>query len=360
MAESRPRRLIWVVNHRTLLPAEIPIFLELGYEVFIPKIVPSHDPAFRSSVVTFEYDATLSLPAEWLALLNGFDFYQSLWTPEVTQLINDEFDVVVSSVSLYTTPLAEAARHFQGTLIARVFGREVPRNYTEFFYNPAVSDVLRALAAMGDRFVFGQGFDALSTVEAYELISRAHTITVPLPRSTYDHAGSWRGDGDNLVFLCPQITWQRYYTDIYEGIKAEFGDLPHVIFGRQTEPVDDPHVLPFLDEQGLYDLYAETPAFVYPSTEPRHVHYSPIEAMVVGAPVLYRAGGLIDTLAGRTLPGACASAAVMRTKAERLLAGDAALREDIKGSQQPIVDSFSIELAARQWAEVLAPVRARS
>ena len=80
--------------------------------------------------------------------------------------------------------------------------------------------------------------------------------------------------------------------------------------------------------------------------------------MVVGAPVLYRSGALIDSLAGRTLPGACASAAVMRSKAERLLAGDTALREEIQGSQQPIVDSFSIELAARQWAEVLAPVRA--
>src|SRR4051812_41278671 len=122
MAQTHPRRLIWIVNHRTLLPAEIPIFLELGYEVFIPTIVPSHDPAFRSSVVTFEYDATLTLPPESLALLNEFDFYESPWTPAVTQLINDEFDVVVSSLSLYTTPLAEAARHFQGTLIARVFG----------------------------------------------------------------------------------------------------------------------------------------------------------------------------------------------------------------------------------------------
>ena len=350
----RPRRLIWIVNHRTLLPAEIPIFRDLGYEVFIPKLVPD-DPDMRSMLVTYDYDETLTVPGEVLEALNQHAFYTDDWSSELTAMVNEHFDVVVAAITWYIAPVVEAARHFDGTIVGRVFGREDPRTFTEFFLDRDVDDVLPALAAMGDRFVFGQGFDAISQVEAPALADSAHTITVPLPRSTYDHVGTWKGDGGKLVFLCPEINASPYYRAIYDTIRGDFGDLPHVIFGRQTQPVTDRHVLTYLSEQGLYDLYAETPAFVYPSCEPRHVHYSPIEAMVVGAPVLYRSGGLIDALAGTTLPGACAGAPAMRAKAERLLSGDTGLREDIQASQQVVVDAFSLELAARQWAEVLTP-----
>ena len=352
-------RLIWIVNHRTLLPAEVPILRDLGYEVLVPKIVPDHDPAFRSSVVTDEYDDSLTLPAEVLALLNRHDFYQQEWAPELTRLINDHFDVVVTSLSSYVTPLAEAVRKFDGTVVARVFGREVPRTYTEFLVAPELADVLPAIAAMGDRFVFGQGFDTIAQVEAAELSRRAHTVTVPLPVTSYGHTDTWRGDGESLVLLCPEIASSPYYREVYDGIKRDFGHLAHVIFGRQSEPVEDPAVLPYLSEQGLFDLYATAPAFVYPSTEPRHVHYSPIEAMVVGTPVLYRRRSLIDLLAGQRLPGACADTAQMRGKASQLLAGDAGLVAEIRAGQRVIVESFAVELAARQWAAALAgtPVR---
>jgi hypothetical protein len=201
---ARARRLIWVVNHRTLLPAEIPIFRDLGYEVLIPKVIPD-DPGMRSLVVTDEYDTTLSVPADVLDLLNRHNFYEGEWSPRLTSLLNEHFDVIVCTVSPYIAALAESARKFEGTLVARVFGREDPRTYTEFFALPEVADVLPALEGMGDRFVFGQGFDYLAAVETTQLSRRAHTITVPLPRSTYDYADTWRGDGDQLVLLCPEI-----------------------------------------------------------------------------------------------------------------------------------------------------------
>ena len=55
-------RLVWVVNHKTLLPAEVPILRSLGYSVFIPKRVPNV-PDYRSAVVEHRYDPELSLPA---------------------------------------------------------------------------------------------------------------------------------------------------------------------------------------------------------------------------------------------------------------------------------------------------------
>ena len=68
------RRLLWIVNHKTLMPAEVPILRSLGWEVFVPKVVPDHDPGFRSAAITWEYDAALGLPRTALAVLNRHNF----------------------------------------------------------------------------------------------------------------------------------------------------------------------------------------------------------------------------------------------------------------------------------------------
>lgn len=76
--------------------------------------------------------------------------------------------------------------------------------------------------------------------------------------------------------------------------------------------------------------------------------------MVIGTPVLYCRGALIDTLAGRAdLPGACATTEEMRAKASRLLAGDHPFAAAIRASQQQVVGTFSSDLAREQWAAVL-------
>ena len=125
---SPSRRLLWVVNHRTLL---VPILRSLGWEVFIPKIVPDHDPGYRSAAVTYEYDAALRLPEAALRVLNQHDFYERNWTATVEDIINKYFAATVAHFSYYTATLSEAARKFRGTLIARAFGREHPRTYAQ-------------------------------------------------------------------------------------------------------------------------------------------------------------------------------------------------------------------------------------
>jgi hypothetical protein len=105
---TRNKRLLWIVNHGTLMQAEVPIFLDLGFEVFIPKIIPDHDPSYRSGVVSFEYDSSLSLSHAAMTVLNTHDFYQRTWSPTLVGILNEHFDVVVCSVSAYLTPLSES------------------------------------------------------------------------------------------------------------------------------------------------------------------------------------------------------------------------------------------------------------
>ena len=336
------------------MAAEIPILRSLGWEVFVPKILPSrHDPGFRSSGTTYEHDAGLELPPATLRVLNRHDFIEGDWPPTIEDIINSHFEVVVSHFSYYLNPLSEAATKFRGVLIARAFGREHPRRFTQFASLCARPGLLNDLAAMGERFIFGQGYQNIAEIEDPPLPQRAHTIGVPLPDRIYGCQDTWDGSGGRIIFLCPSAGVFGYYNDLYMGIKREFGDLPHVIFGNQPKPVDDPAVLNYVPDEELIELYRSAPVFVYPSVEPRHIHYSPLEAIVVGTPVLYRRGTLIDALAGGALPGSCGDVVEMRQKAKRLLGGDTHLAEMIRGTQKRILKSFGSDLVRRQWAEVL-------
>ena len=351
---TEPRRLLWIVNHRTLMPAEVPILRSLGWEVFIPKIIPDHDSGYRSAAISYAFDAALDLPTSALRVLNKHNFYERSWSSTVEDIANRYFYGIICHFSYYTTPLSEAARKFCGPIIARVFGRESPRTYSEFAKIGPRKELLDELAAATDRFTFGQGYANIADIEPPELRYRAHTITVPLPKEFYSHQNCWRGGGTKAVFLCPAIIPNSYYGDIYEGIKRDFGQLPRVIFGRQVAPIDDPAVLSYLTDAELVELYATAPVFVYPHTEPRHVHYSPLEAMVVGTPTLYLRGALIDMLTGGAdLPGACDNIADMRAKARRLLAGDRVLAEAIRATQGQVLNAFAPDLARRQWAAAL-------
>jgi hypothetical protein len=352
MTKSPTKRLLWIVNHQTLMAAEVPILRSLGWEVFIPKQVPV-DVGFRSAIVSYDYDAALGLSRSALAVLNLQNFYLRPWSPTVEAIINEHFDVLITTLSYYTMPLSEAARKFHGLVVARVFGREHPSTYSHWPESRR-PDFKAELAAIGDRFVLAQGYDNLAEIEEEPLRSHGHTVTVPLPPGVYDHRDTWRGDGDAAVFLCPAINDGGYYAGVYAGIKGSFGDLPHLIFGRQFGEITDPAVLPYLSSTDLIELYAETPVFIYPSAEPRHLHYSPLEAMVVGAPVLYRRGSLMDLIVKERLPGACADDDEMREAARRLLAGDRELADRIRASQARILKHFSVELARRQWESLLA------
>ena len=350
---SKPRRLAWIVNHRTLMPAEVPILRSLGWEVFVPKLIPDHDPGYRSAAITYEYDQSLSISPSALAVLNAHNFYTRDWSPTVARIMNDSFDVVVATLSAYVAPLSEAARKFSGLVVARVFGREHPERYSNIPRVTSRPHLLSEFVALGDRFVFGQGYQNLAEIEDEPFHSRGHTITIPLPSFVFTRENSWKGDGSHAVFLCPATTDQGYYQAIYQRDKRDFGDIPHQFFGRQIGPVSDPAVLPYMTDDELFQLYAATPVFVYPSTEPRHVHYSPLEAMVVGTPVLYRAGSLIDALGGSAdSPGRCANTEDMRRKVRRLLNGDRAVSEAIRSMQGRILEAFAVDLATEQWRQL--------
>jgi glycosyltransferase involved in cell wall biosynthesis len=144
-----------------------------------------------------------------------------------------------------------------------------------------------------------------------------------------------------------------YYAKVYEMIHRDFGKLPLKIFGRQNLAPDDPRVLSYMSDEELIRLYQHSRVMVYPSEEPRHLHYTPLEAIMIGTPVLYRQGGLMERLAGRELPGQCKDNREMCEKASRLLDGDDILSEAIRSTQTGILRKLSDSAVLEKWTEAM-------
>lgn len=351
--QARRKRLLWIVHHRTLMAAEVPILESLGYDVFVPRIALELDPAVDRAIANRRQGR--GLDAADVDALHGHDFYRDAWAPALADMLNARFDALVVTCSGFTAPITEAVRHFDGQIVARAFGREHPRRYSAFFVDSEGAADLARIDTLGDRFVFGQAFRNLADVEAPSFASRARTIAPPLAGWVYERSDDWRGRSGRALFACARIRKEGYYRDVYEAIKRDFGDLHHEILGPQIEPVEDPTVLGYLSDDALLDRFADAAVFVYPSSEPRHLHYSPIEAMVVGAPVLYRRDALIGRLlGGADLPGACEDTLEMRAKASALVTGDRDLATAIRAAQGVVVDHFSSDLARRQWSAALS------
>lgn len=342
----RKRRVLWILNHKTLLPAEVPILESFGFQVFAPAWTPS---GADYSSATGRHDKPLTISARWGETLRNHGFYTDAWSEHLQKIINNTFDLIVTA--MYHAPLIQTLRYFNGPIIARAFGREEQLTYSQMFHFYNCVDLVKKVS---DRFILGQAYSNIQAIEEDFLKPLALTIGCALPASMWKKRNTWRRRGDDLLFICPRIDQNPYYREKYEVIKSTFGSCGYKILGSQTDTLGDPNVLGFVTDEELFNRYASAAAFLYTSPEERHLHYSPVEAIVVGAPVLYLRGSMLSTLAGAQLPGECRSLEEMREKAARLVKGDAALQQAIIATQDRILVPFSDEVVKAQWKTALA------
>ena len=343
---NKNKRVLWLLNHKTLMPFEAQLLTELGYEVFTPKAIPK-TPSFRSGTVDFEYDQTLTIPKHVLSKLNQFDFYETVWPTEIVSLMNRYFGTVY--VIPYGVQTKEALRTFAGQIMFRAFGLDNSQTYAnvlQLLYGPAI---LADIAALGGRFWFAQGYDQLAECEPKLIADRAIYLPIGVPDFFWKTANSYTGVDRRVLFVCPNCVTNSYYAAIYAKFKEFIGDLPHVIVGAQDVPVDDPHMLGFVSNEELVRLYQESAVLYYHSTERRHVHYSPIEAAINGMPVVYYAESLLGRMTPEITLGRCTSPEEARRCIERILAGDREYSNSLRRQQQAIPQKLSDEYCQAVW-----------
>lgn len=339
-------RILWLFNKTSLRKFEVPLLIEMGYEVYCPKICEVETRDFSTSI-SYEYDSSLSIPENVLEKLNKVDFYQEI-DSETMALVNQYFDIVICLAMC--TPIKYLARWFNGVLGVHVFGLAGDFTYTQLFYSEEGFGLLDSLRRMGNRFWFMPSYDNLAEIESPLL--RNHTIFMPIgmPNAKVNH--KWVGGDERFLFISPKIRSNIYYTNIYENFRKNFDDIPHVIGGVQIIPVtDDPTVTGFLPQDEYEYNMTHLAAMYYHSTEKRHIHSHPFEAVRNGMPLVFMAGGMLDHLGGEKLPGRCESITEARKKIKLLSQGDKKLIQQILSTQEILLEPMQKDYCRKYWEE---------
>lgn len=351
----RPRRIAWLLTHAALRSAEVPVLRSLGCEVWTQKKFPE-TPEYRSCRGDVRWDIGSTIPQDELEILNNIDFYSDSITESVAKIMNKRFDLVV--IDGFALKTREVLSKFSGLVLMRAFGIAHPQSYSGLFFKLHTPGLAQAIRSNYDRFHVGAFYEPVIPHEVPLLAKRSFHLPITLPESAWARQGSWTGGESNIFFVCPSINAHPDCRNIYENFKLHFGDFPHVIAGRQPEPVDDPCVRGFMDEAEYARMFRRAGMMFYHSTEPRHLHYHPLEAMATGMPVVYMRGGLLEQFDTGSQAGACATLGEAKEKAARILSGDAKLIATIQDSQETILRKWRPEVAREAWTEWFSRFRA--
>jgi hypothetical protein len=346
----RNRRIAWLLNHRTLMPYEADLIHRLGFEVFTPKVIP--ESRFRSAMVTHEFDRTLSIPTKALKALNRQNFYEDAWRPDVVTALNRYFGSVF--VIPHGIGVGQALDNFEGNILLRAFGlSEAGGTYADLLSYLHSSTLLRRIDAIHDRFFFAEGYDNLHDPEPPELAGTAMHLPLGAPRYIVEQTPGWKHTDRRILFSCPSIAADPHQRQVYDDFRVVFGDMPHAIVGAQETPIDDPNVLGFVTDDQLSHLYRSCSALYYHSREPRHVHYTPLEAAAAGMPIVFHRGSLVDRLSGGNALGGVHTSDEARALLVRLVEGDDEFAAELVASQTALLDSFRDQYCREEWRRQL-------
>lgn len=347
------KRILWLYNHSTLMKSEVAILRELGYEVYVPKVIP-----FDVSVaVDWEADKLLTIPSDAIETLNRVDFYTQQIPAEAMDVMNRYFDMAIFGI--FVEPLKSLVLHYKGILIFHPFGLEDGMSYSKVLELNTGMWLLKKIEEIGNRFWFGQSYENLMEIECEFFKKR--TIYLPIGMLDTEIVDKWHGSAKKVLFICPRIQINPYYEEIYKQFKNDFKDIPHSIGGAQPIPVEgDKTILGYLPQKEYEDLYPSHSVMFYHSVNKRHIHYHPFEAVKCGLPLVYMGGGLMDKLGGRNLPGRCETLKEAQNKCKRIIKGDKRLAEKIRKAQGVLLEKMSYNYCMEQWKEALSVIEENS
>lgn len=335
-------RVMWLLNHTSARKFEVPMLKKIGVsQVFLPKICPA-DPSFRSASVDYSEDENLQISADDLKVLNEANWYSGA-SREAWEVANRNFDVLFFILH-QPEVLTSAARYFTGAVIWRAYGLDSTQSYDHLArYFKQLNNIQKISA----RFYFAEAYPHLADSEPEYIKGRR--VYLPLGMENSGVSDSWRGGKKQIYFVCPAIGFNDYYWKIYKNFTEAFSGLDYVIAGSQPVFVPDPRVLGYVSREEHTENMTQSRVMFYQSQEPNHIHYHPFEAIKAGMPLIFMAGGMLDRIGGRDLPGRCSTIKEARNKIERILSGDDEFTEHVRKTQIVLLESMRAENCEAAW-----------
>lgn len=337
-------RALWLMNHNTLRPFEVPMLLDMGFEIYCPKMYP-YDEGNLSASIDYQYDSSLTIPEEVLALLNQVDFYKQV-PADIMGLINQYFDIAF--IGFFPEQLKMLVEGFKGVIVMQAFGLSNGVTYSNVIEEYLGISFLEKLESLEERFFFAEAYENIAEIECRYLRNRS--IYLPLGLKNAYVQDKWVGGEQKILFVCPRINTSPYFNNIYRKFKKDFQGFDYIIGGAQPiEVTNDRRVAGYIPKDQYEYNMTHLAVMFYHSQEKRHLHYHPLEAVKQGMPLVFMEGGLLEQIAGKKLPGSCKTVREARKKISRIMKGDQQLIRKIKASQSVLLKPFQYDFCREQW-----------
>jgi glycosyltransferase involved in cell wall biosynthesis len=302
----------------------------LGYEVFNPPYIsPIKD---QSANLDWDRDQQTTLPASVFAKLSNYDFFYNWIDPQISELLNQHFDAVIVTIS--PNWLTAFAKVYEGKLIYRVYGQIDTLSRHLFKVG-----MLGALDKRDDFWFVPHAAEALQGEHAW-LRERMDVVPYSLPEDIFAHQDTWIGGEREIALSCPNVD-NHFYRAHFGFLKANFPDPHFRYFGKQLAKSNDPNIVGTLERADFLERFRRASGYLYTYTDARVCYLPPLEMMVLGGPVLFLRGSLLDRFMPADAPGRCESIEHAKALARRLLDGDKPLISSIVGSQTDLRRRYS-------------------
>lgn len=356
----RQKRILWIGHHKILIHTEYKWLRSLGYECFRPsyKYTEIYD---QSAIVDEGCIESLTIPEPDIKRLKEINFFYSNLSLNEAALINKYFSTVIVTCS--PAWLNSLAKSFTGKIVFRTYGQPFSISNQE-----SILDVKQQIVAIGRRFCFMPFHASSSELEDNWLTRYSKVVPYSLNEDIYNHMNSWRPDcAKKYIGVSIPNLQDRYYRDHYNSFKKSYCNDYFKIFGVQPSTTskllsDDSRIVGTIDRSKLLSYFQQISGYLYIYHSPSVCYVPPIEAIIIGCPVLYPKGSLLHRLICEmngisnldpSLPGCFSSTEESIEQIKRLRYPDNAFVAEIKHSQQKVSNYYSSVQAYNSFCEAI-------
>ena len=319
---NKKKRIFWLGMHKILVRTELIRLRDLGYEVFNPKYLSNI--VDQSAELDWNENQETTLPTEIFNTLACTNFFYASLDENIFSILNEYFDAVI--VTIAPIWLESIIKGFRGKIIYRVYGQ------SHSITNEFINRNLRRYVEGNKDFIFMP--HASEAVSAEENWFRENEFVVPycLTDDVFGYQDSWDKSsayGGEVAITCPNIA-NPFFGEHYKFLKKHYHKYFFRLYGVQTSTIDDPAVVGTLTRHELIDRWRKIACYIYTYDDPRVCYLPPIEIMVIGAPVLFVTGSLLDRyFDGINTPARFSSPQEALSLSERIRTGDNKLINEI-------------------------------
>ena len=170
---------------------------------------------------------------------------------------------------------------------------------------------------------------------------------------------TYRGESGEVLLLCSNRLSTEHYGREFARFISRTNGVPQRVIDNEDPPAGDNRVSYRVSDSELLRFYQESSVFYTPAEEPRHLLYSPIEANIVGIPLVFHANSLLGRLVPSDFPGRVESADTARKKVRELMNMTPDARREFGQRQKLISQHFRSESLIDDWRRGMHSLESR-